>query len=110
MTEIRSQTTLDWLLIAYFGLILLSLFADIFAPIGPLAVEIFWFIALANIPLLVTWAALGGSRSKLWVWLPPFWPIGVVVRSEKGRLIVIVAFVAALVPSYVQNVLYLWGS
>jgi len=48
---------------------------------------------VGNLYLLV-WVMTGnGTKSKLWNWLPPFWPVGKMFSSQRTRFIIVILIV-----------------
>jgi len=61
-------------------------------------------IAISGCILLFVWMWLGdGARSKIWNWLPPFWPWGRILSGRISRWALVLFLIAGTVCGIVSK-------
>jgi hypothetical protein len=89
---------LDWIVVA-------DIAACALMPVAKLLVGVdnprfvLWAVPLAIVtwPILLLWMFRGGAASPLWIWLPPFWPLGRIITARIGRWYFVLVLIAGSV-------------
>ena len=94
---------LDWLVLFLTSIIIIWVVSTWF--IGNYFNEkiIFAYSFVSEI-FIVIWMLNGGAKSVLWNWLPPFWPWGDILKSEKSRWFLIIFMILGTVTGFIQYV------
>jgi hypothetical protein len=93
IADSRPMSVIDWFVVALVVMAIALPF--LIASVGT-AARATWMsagnaLAILGCVLLLSWMAVAdGAHSRVWRWLPPFWPWGKHVTAPAGRWIIVV--------------------
>jgi hypothetical protein len=94
--ESRPMGVMDWFVVA---LVVMAIVLPLSLLSASTAARAAWInagnaLAILGCVLLLSWMAVAdGAHSRVWRWLPPFWPWGKHVTAPAGRWIIVVLVV-----------------
>jgi hypothetical protein len=105
--SVGAYTTLDRMIIAVTAVTVVWIFTgSLSVENGEMQGRLAIAFGALYCSLLVARMVGGGASSRIWNWLPPLWPWGLVVKSSTGRWIVVLALVAGTTAGIVSMLLF----
>ena len=103
MDNEKTLQGLDWFVLVLTSIIIIWTISSSFIDVYFNEKILFAYSFISEF-IIVIWMFKGGANSILWNWLPPFWPLGNILKTEKTRWYLIVFMIIGTFTGFIQYV------